>query len=95
MNLKTFYHFTEKPFVFNKSTDYSQFNKVDEFLGRRLKPRGLWISDESEYGWSQWSIDNEFMTGNLEHKTAIKVNLDEILVISNYKSLQLFAEDFF
>lgn len=27
------------------------------------KPRGFWVSDEDDYGWSQWTEENEYGIG--------------------------------
>ena len=32
---------------------------------RALKPNGLWVSNEDDYGWSQWVYDNEFDQGRM------------------------------
>lgn len=43
------------------------------------KPRGFWLSDESEYGWSQWCDDAEFGIGNCW--TDFDVDLSRVLVL--------------
>ena len=79
-------HFTSKPFVFDKNYVYKKTNPY--------KPEGLWVSDESDYGWSQWCIDNSFRTDRLSNQYNIELCLDRILIIKNVQELKDFDENY-
>lgn len=52
MNLS---HFSSNLITFDRSRIY------DQTIDAGFKPRGLWLSDEDEYGWLQWCTDNEYV----------------------------------
>lgn len=42
----------------------------DQQENRRLdKPRGLWLSDENDYGWSEWCDDEQFRDTSTQVRT--------------------------
>lgn len=47
-------HFSKDPFHFEPGRQYEQLDN-DNF-GQSIigKPNGLWLSDESSYGWKEW-----------------------------------------
>lgn len=38
------------------------------------KPKGLWVSDDSDYGWAEWCKDNNFRPEDLKIKTRIHIH---------------------
>lgn len=55
-------HFSAKPFTFNPKQTY-----VNELFW--IKPSGLWLSDESEYGWKQWCTNEQWGLEGLKYET--------------------------
>lgn len=37
------------------------------------KPRGLWLSDESDYGWSEWCRQEEFVNTDAQLRTDFRI----------------------
>ena len=77
------YHFTEKPFSLKDKKKYQVINGIN-------KPSGLWLSDENDYGWSQWCQDNDFRLKGLKYKTTIKVDTSNVFVIQSVEELKEF-----
>lgn len=40
------------------------------------KPRGLWLSDESDYGWSEWCRQEEFVDTDAQLRTDFRIRPD-------------------
>ena len=57
------------------------------------KPRGLWVSDESDYGWRQWCEDNQYSCGKFAYPVQLASH-HNILIISSVKELIEFTETF-
>lgn len=57
------------------------------------KPRGLWVSDEDDYGWSQWGKDNDFGIGKRAHAVTLAPGA-AILHIEDGAQLLAFTEEF-
>jgi hypothetical protein len=57
---------------------------------RYHKPLGLWVSDEDDYGWRSWCLDNDFRIENLRY--AHKVELEPGANILHLKSKHEIAE---
>lgn len=57
------------------------------------KPRGLWVSDEDDYGWAEWCKDNDFGIGKLAHEVTLAPGAD-ILRIESAAQLLAFTQEF-
>ena len=57
------------------------------------KPQGLWVSDEDDYGWSQWCESSEFGIGQLQHLVTLKSDA-KILHIDGPAQLESFTDEF-
>ncbi len=77
-------HFTHKPLKFKTTKQYSQINTIN-------KPRGFWLSDESqtENCWSYWCLGNEF--GSLEYSTLFQLDLSQILILDTASKVTEFT----
>ena len=87
MNKIELYHFCKELMVYDPKMMYKQEN--------RHKPKGLWVSDESDYGWKEWCNENEF--GEARLKTCYKVDIivnSNLLVISNVQELKDFTSEY-
>ena len=58
------------------------------------KPRGFWVSDEAEYGWSAWCIDNEMSEKRLEFRSEFELMTDRVLLITSADALDDFNREF-
>lgn len=79
-------HFSNEPFVLD-----SKFTYVPS---GNLKPSGLWLSDESDYGWKDWCNAEGFHLESLNHETKVQINLDDVLWIKTEEALNKFSENF-
>jgi hypothetical protein len=79
------YHFTDKPMYFDKHKTYNM--SADYYM----KPKGLWLSDENDYGWKEWCKDNDFEKSNLECKHEVNINGLKVLLIKDASELITFT----
>lgn len=57
------------------------------------KPKGLWVSDEDEYGWREWCTEESFGIERLaiEHEVALAED-NRVLMINDECELDAFTE---
>jgi hypothetical protein len=83
------YHFSGKKINFDPNRKYTE----EEDNG--FKPHGLWVSDESDFGWAKW-CDGE--NWNLEgFKYGVRVDISDfsnILIITNPDDLRSFDKKY-
>ena len=82
------YNFANKKTVLDRSRTFP-ISQVDG-----MKPGGLWLSDESDFGWKKWCESEDFNLKNLEYVHKCKVNMDKILHISNADELEEFDKKY-
>lgn len=90
MVLKKLFHFSAKSFQFDREKKYKHGGNHLRFF----KPYGLWLSDESDYGWGQWCEDNDFRTEGLRYRHEFMVNLDDVLVLDTDEKILQFNEKY-
>ncbi len=84
----TLYHFSEKPIVFDSEKEY-------ELLTDFFKPNGLWLSDETNHGWQEWCLIQDFKINALKYIYKVEVEANKkLLHIQNKKELLLFTEKY-
>lgn len=89
--MKNLFHHTERPMVFDRMRVYDQAQPGP--WGWYSKPRGLWVSDEDEYGWSTWCRDEEFRLHGLTHPQRVILKPDaNLLVLREHHELLAFQE---
>lgn len=54
-------HFADAPVKLDTLIARGQEERGD------FKPRGLWVSDEDDFGWREWCIEENFNLGMLTH----------------------------
>jgi len=81
------YHFTEKMFTLDRTRKYEPRTPLFP-----MKPGGLWLSDESDYGWKAWCEAESF--GSLAHVYKCIVNMEDILHLSTSKELEDFTHQY-
>jgi hypothetical protein len=60
---------------------------------RPRKPRGLWVSDEDDFGWSAWCRSEEFRVHALVHAHLVELAPDaNIAMVTNEAELDSFHE---
>lgn len=82
------YHYSDAPLVFDPSRTYKQ-------EGNFFKPRGLWISDESEgsFGWREWCLGEQF--GRLTCRSVVTLQRDaNVLRVQSVSDLLEFTRTF-
>ena len=81
------YHFAEDEFVLDKNRKYTLREPR-----LPMKPTGLWLSDETDYGWSKWCAENNF--GCLKHVYKCTIKTDKILHLKNVPELKSFTKQY-
>ncbi len=83
-------HFSAEPVTELRAVEQTHY----PMSGFAPKPRGLWVSDEDEYGWRQWCTDeSSAMLG--EHAYAITLADDHgLLVITDAAELDAFHREY-
>jgi len=85
-------HFSAKQFNFNPYHEYPVRHPRAMKGLENFKPHGLWLSDESDYGWSHWCKDNDY--GSLECRKDFQIDLSHVFVLTNYYEIKAFTEYF-
>ena len=71
-----FYHYSAAPFTFDPARVYHQ----DPVESLQFKPRGLWLSvesdDEDSFGWRDWCEREDFQLSGLTYRTELALPLD-------------------
>lgn len=68
-------------------------NQADE-LSAYTKPRGFWITDDSEDCWRSWCLSERFKLGSLTHKHEIKLDEERILILRTSWEVDNFARKY-
>lgn len=84
----TLSHFTENPFVLDPEMKYKN-KKIDSF-----KPVGFWLSDESNYGWSEWCRRSDFAVETLANRTDFICDTSTWLTLKDSSQLNAFTEKY-
>jgi len=83
-------HWSEEKFNFNPGQEYSgRFPNMPLY-----KPHGLWLSDDSDYGWKKWCKDEDFYPERLTFRADFKVDLSQILHLSDDQMILGFSREF-
>jgi len=79
-------HFSEKPLGEIRST----LQPDDPY---QMKPKGLWISDESNLGWSEWCREEDFGIERLAccHRIVLNPKAD-ILLVETVEDIDIFTK---
>lgn len=87
-------HYAEKPVELDRNRVYAPSDR--EGRSPFAKPRGLWISDESDYGWQSWCRDEEFRLGALEHEYEVTLGIgtQPLLLLSTVQQVRDFSARF-
>ncbi len=85
-------HFTEEWFRFDPGLGYLKMSALTD--PHVMKPAGLWLSDESDYGWESWCEEQEFRIESLQHRTDFKINLNTVLVLSTDREVRNFDQKY-
>ncbi len=60
--------------------------------GPFTKPKGLWLSDESDYGWQRWCLAEDFGLDSLRHRKNFDVDMTDVCLLSSSKDLLDFTK---
>lgn len=88
-------HFSEKEFKFNPNYAYSKEGR--HFPGDRsppMKPDGLWLSDESEFGWKEWCEDSGFRLEGLTHRADFQIDLADVCILNSVPKILEFHREY-
>ena len=79
---------------FGDEVDLSRtYDQGDEYR-RRDKPQGLWLSDESDYGWSEWRRDESFRDTGKQLRTDFRLTEGaNILHLDSDHAIRTFANE--
>lgn len=59
-----------------------------------LKPHGLWLSDDTDYGWHDWCNDNHYKLHNLKTSTTFQLPLEKILHLKTIPQILKFNQQY-
>jgi hypothetical protein len=86
----TLTHHSPEPLVFDPERTYDQA----EMRGWG-KPRGLWLSDDSDHGWKAWCEAEEWNLGGLDHSAQFRLTPDaNVLHIRTPAELKAFSDEY-
>lgn len=63
-------------------------------LSAHEKPRGFWITDDSEECWRSWCVGESWGLGGLTHKHRIDLDESRILILRSAYELDAFTNQF-
>lgn len=86
--MKTLSHFSSTPFIFNPSTIYGPIHRHD------YKPRGFWLSDETDYGWAKWCKDQNWGVPGLQFETLFECDISNWLYLDSMEKLLKFTHEY-
>lgn len=81
-------HFSNNDFKFNAKRRYPKPILIEP------KPKGLWLSDESDYGWHKWCTESNFSTNSMETVVDFQCDIKKWIHISTSEMLDKFAENY-
>ena len=68
---------------------------ADKDFGNCAKPAlGLWLSDETDYGWKEWCTDEEFRLECLKHPYSVELDPKHTLHICGPDELVEFSKNY-
>jgi len=84
--------YSRDPLVFDRSWDYDNHHEIASAVG---KPRGFWLSDEDDYGWSQWCEGESWNLDGLMHATEFSLTAEaNVLHITTEAEFRAFGEEY-
>ena len=66
----------------------------DDDLGEYEKPRGCWITDDTEHCWRSWCVAEGFAMETLTHKHEVVLDESEILILRSAHELDDFTRQY-
>lgn len=88
-------HFSNKPLKLQSVKCSALESELRALQGTVYgKPIGLWLSDESDFGWREWCKSAKFHLKNLTYQTVFDVSLEKILLLQNTEELLAFTEKY-
>jgi len=83
--------YTSEPLVFDHEYEYHD-HEIASMVG---KPRGLWLSDEDEFGWREWCEGEEWNLGGLAYATEFALTPEgNVLIITTEQEFKAFGEKY-
>jgi hypothetical protein len=84
--------FSADPLVFDPTWDYDNRHEIAAAVG---KPRGMWLSDEDDWGWKAWCESEEFHPAGLAHATEFSLtDQANVLHISTDAEFEAFGNEY-
>lgn len=87
-------HYAENAVELDRTRVYDRFESTTDYPYR--KPKGLWISDESDYGWAKWCADEDFNPDRLSHchEVTLGIGTQPLLLLSTEEQVRTFDARF-
>lgn len=83
-------HFDKEPIELDRNYLYP-----DSVRDAYFKPKGLWVSDENDFGWSHWCSAEQFDSFGLIYEHRVELYPDHnVLIIRDIDALDKFHEEF-
>lgn len=63
-------------------------------LAMFAKPHGLWLSDETDFGWREWCMGEQFNTSGFTHRVDFEVDMTDVLHLATPQAILDFHAEF-
>lgn len=82
--------YADQPILNGEHWDRDQPSRLSE----HEKPRGFWITDDSEDCWRAWCVGARFGLEELTHKHEIILDESNLLILRSVGEIDLFTKEF-
>jgi hypothetical protein len=82
--------YADAPILVDELFNRDQPEQVNSYL----KPRGFWITDDSEDCWRSWCLSNRFSLDRLVYKHAIDLDEARILILRDEYEVRRFTRTY-
>lgn len=89
----TWLKYDKSPIFIDTLANRDQPNRTDKdgYVSRYSKPRGFWLTDDTEDSWLAWCLSERFNLENLTHKHEVDLNEDRILILRSAYEVEGFS----
>lgn len=84
-------HYSQTPFHFDPKRQYP--GDPADFVGN-FKPHGLWLSDETDFGWKKWCEEGEYSLDGLNNVAEFECDLAKWCVLKNDREIFQFTQQY-
>ena len=92
----TWLKYDSGPIFIDHLASRNQKPRVDEsgYASEYEKPKGFWITDDTEDSWQAWCLSERFNLESLTHKHEVDLEEDRILILRSAYDVEMFASQY-